>query len=79
MADYNTAFGPAASGRGIKKCNKQDTSRLRYIGDITKEVNLIEMKQRKGHMRTIRRWKLLWDGLRLVRIQSNQLNQLNQH
>ena len=22
MADYNTAFGPAASGRGIKKCNK---------------------------------------------------------
>jgi hypothetical protein len=22
MADYNTAFGPAASGRGIKKYNK---------------------------------------------------------
>ena len=23
MADYTTAFCPAASGRGIKKCNEQ--------------------------------------------------------
>ena len=31
MADYNTAFGPAASGRGIKKCNKKGADQ--FVGE----------------------------------------------
>jgi 5-methylcytosine-specific restriction protein A len=36
VADYNTAFCPAASGRGIKKCNKDESKTLNKITKIVK-------------------------------------------